>query len=105
MVTINTKDCSKLLFHLASISLKIDVFEKIHTKSFEILGKKSVLLSCLVILSLGLKIEYSYWNCTEFIMTLKQPILEMLGKISFFLFIWNLKNDMGSTRIKDEKQV
>jgi hypothetical protein len=42
---------SKLLFHLASISLKIEIFD--------FLCKKSVLLSCLVILSLGLKIEYS----------------------------------------------
>jgi hypothetical protein len=40
-----------LLFHLASISLKIKIFEKMHTKSYEILCKKSVLLSCLVILS------------------------------------------------------
>jgi hypothetical protein len=56
-----------MLFHLASISLKIEIFEKIDTKSFEILCTQSVLLSCLVILSLGFKIEYSYWNCTEFI--------------------------------------
>jgi hypothetical protein len=90
---------------LASISLKIKVFEKIHTKSCEILCKKSILLSCLVILSLGLKIEHLNWNCTDFIITLKQPMSEMLGKITFFLLIWNLKNDMGSTRIKDKKQV
>jgi hypothetical protein len=30
---------------------------------------------------------------------------EMLGKITFFLLIWNLENDMGSTRTKDKKQV
>ena len=80
-----------LLIALASISLKIKIFENICTKSFEILCKKSVLLSCLVILSLGLKIEHSYWNCTEFFITLKQPMSEMLGKITFFLLIWNLK--------------
>jgi hypothetical protein len=90
---------------LASISLKIEIFEKIHTKSFEILCTKSVLLSCLVILSLGLKIEHSYWNCTEFFITLQQPMPEMLEKITFFLLIWNLKNVIGSTRIKDKKQV
>ena len=67
------KSFSKLLFHLASISLKNRNIWKIHTKSFEILCKKSVLLSFLVILSLVLKIEYSYWNCTEFCITLKQP--------------------------------
>jgi hypothetical protein len=39
-------------------------------------------------------IEHSEWNCTEFIITLKQPIMpmsEMLGKMTFFLLIWNLK--------------
>ena len=50
---------SKLLFHLASISLKIEIFEKMNTKYSEILCKKSVLLSCLVILYLGLKLEHS----------------------------------------------
>ena len=53
------KSFSKLLFHLASISLKNRNIWKIHTKSFEILCKKSVLLSFLVILSLVLKIEHS----------------------------------------------
>ena len=43
---------SKLLFHLASISLKIEIFENLNTT---------------------LKIEHSYWNCTEFFITLKQP--------------------------------
>ena len=77
---------------MASNTLKIEIFEKIHTKSFEILCKKSVLLSLLSILSLGLKIEHSEWKCTEFIITLKQPMSEMLGKITFFLLIWNLTN-------------
>jgi hypothetical protein len=90
---------------LASISLKIEIFEKIHNKSFEILCKKSVLLSSLVILSLGLKIEHSYWNCTEFFITLKQPMSEMLGKNTFFLLIWNLKILRDLTRIKDNKRV
>jgi hypothetical protein len=79
----NTNDFSKLLFHLASISLKIKIFEKIHTKSFEILCKKFVLPSCLVILSEELKIEHSYWNCTDFFITIQQPMSEMLGKILF----------------------
>jgi hypothetical protein len=39
----------------------------------------------------------------EFCITLKQPMSEMLGKINFFLLIWNLKNFRGSTRIKDKK--
>jgi hypothetical protein len=52
--------------------------------------KKSVLLSLLSISSSGLKIERSEWNCTEFIITLKQPMSEMLGKMTFFLLIWNL---------------
>jgi hypothetical protein len=69
------------------------------------LFKKSILLSFLVILSLGLKIEHSYWNCTEFFITLKQPMSEMLGKITFFLLIWNLTNFRGSTRIEDKKRV
>ena len=59
---------------MALISLKIKISGKIHTKSFEILCKKSVLLSCLVILSLRLKI-----------ITLKQPMSEMLWKITTFL--------------------
>ena len=46
------KSFSKLLFHLASISLKNRNIWKIHTKSFEILCKKFFLLSFLVILSL-----------------------------------------------------
>ena len=96
---------SILLFHSASISLEIKVSQKIHTKSFEILCKKSILLSFLVILSLGLKIEHSEWNFNEFFITLKQPVSEMLGKITFFLLIWNLINFMGSTRIKDKKWV
>ena len=81
------------------------MFEKLHAKLLEILCKKSVLLSYLVILSLGLEIEHSYWNCTEFIITLKQPMSEMLGKITFFLLIWNLTNFRGSTRIEDKKRV
>jgi hypothetical protein len=89
---------------LASISLKIEIFEKLDTKSFEILCKKSALLSCLVILSLGLKIANLYWNCTEFFINLKQPMSEMLGKIIFFLLIWNLKDFRGSTRIKDKNE-
>jgi hypothetical protein len=32
---------AKLLFHLAPISLKIEIFEKIHTKSVEILCTKN----------------------------------------------------------------
>jgi hypothetical protein len=44
------------------------------------------------ILSLGIKIEHSYWNCTEFYITLKQPMSEIHGKII-------------STRIKDNKRV
>jgi hypothetical protein len=96
---------SKLLFHLASISLKIEIFVKMHTKSFNILCKKSVLLLCLVILSLWLKIEHSYSNHTEFFITLEQPISEMLGKITFFLLIWNLKNVRGLKRTNDKKQV
>jgi hypothetical protein len=68
-----------------SISLKIKIFEKIHTEYFEILCKKSVLLSRLVILTLGLEIEHSCCNCTEFIITLKQPMSEKLGKNYFIL--------------------
>jgi hypothetical protein len=75
----------QMIFHVASISLKIEIFEKIHTTPFEILCTKSVLLSLLVILSLGLKIEHSYWIYTEFFTTLKQHISEMLGKITFQL--------------------
>jgi hypothetical protein len=55
------------------------------------LCKKYVLLALLSILSLGLKIKHSGWNCTEFIITLKQPMSEMLGKMTFFLLIWNFK--------------
>jgi hypothetical protein len=55
--------------------------------------------------SLGLKIEHSYWNCTEFCITLKQTMSEMLGKNTFFLLIWNLKKLRGSKRIKDKKRV
>ena len=99
------KSFSKLLFHLASISLKNRNIWKIHTKSFEILCKKSVLLSCLVILSLGLKIEHSYWNCTAFFITLNQPMSEMLGKNTFLVLVWNFKTFKGSTRIKDKKRV
>jgi hypothetical protein len=77
---------------MASISLKIEIFGRIHTKTFEILCEKSVLLSYLVILSLGLEIEHSYWNLTEFCITLKHPMSEMLGKITFFLLIRNLTN-------------
>jgi hypothetical protein len=87
---------------LASISLKIETFEKIHTKSFEILCTKSVLLLRLVILSLGLKIEHSFRIVLNLIKTLKQPISEMLGKITFFLVIWILKNLRDSARIKDK---
>jgi hypothetical protein len=86
------------------ISLKIKIFEKIQTTYFEISGKKSLLLSCLVILSGRLEIELSYWNCTEFLTTLKQPMSENLRKITFFLLIWNLKFLRGSTRIKDKKR-
>ena len=72
-----------MLFHLASISLKIEIFQKIQTKSFKILFKKSALHSFLVILSLGLKIEYSYWNCTEFYKTLKPTMLNFFEKVDF----------------------
>jgi hypothetical protein len=98
----NHKTILNLLSEHWSISLKIEIFEKIHTKYFEIVCKKSVLLSCLVILSSGLEIEHSYWDYTEFIITLKQPMSKKLGKITFFLLIWN---SGGSTRIKDKNQV
>ena len=45
MVTMNVNNFSKPFFPLASISLKIKIFVKIHSKSFEILFKKSALLS------------------------------------------------------------
>jgi hypothetical protein len=47
-------------------------------------------------------IEYSEWNCTEFIITLKQPMSEMLGKMTFFLVDLEFKNVRGSTRTKDK---
>ena len=101
----NQKKCYfKLLFHLALISLKIEIFEKVHTKYFQIWCKKSILLSCLVILSLRLKVEYPYWNCIKFSITLKQHMSEMLGKTIFFLMICNLTNFMGSTRIKEKNE-
>jgi hypothetical protein len=40
-----------------------EIFEKIQPKSFEILCKKSILLSCLVILSVGLKIGINSSAC------------------------------------------
>ena len=85
--------------------MKIENYGKIQTKYLEIVCKKSVLLSCLVILSLELKIEHSYWNCTEFCITQQQPMSEMLGKNTFLMLVWNFKTFKGSSRIKDKKQV
>ena len=74
-----------MFFKLAPISLKIKIFEKIHTKSVKILLKKSTLHAFLVILSLGLKIEHLYWNCIGFFKTLKPPMSKILKKMTFFL--------------------
>ena len=59
-----------------------------------------------------LKIEHFKWNCTEFFITLKQPMSEMLGKITFFLLIWNLKivkgfnkNQRQKTSLTDKKSI
>ena len=76
-VTINTND----FLNLASISLKSLNIWKIHTKSFEILCTKSMLLSFVVILSLGLKIEHSYWNCTELFLTPNQQEKSNFSKL------------------------
>jgi hypothetical protein len=67
--------------------------------------------SCLAILSLGLKIEHSYWNCTGCVITLKQPMSEMLGKITFswWLGIWKMfgvqQESKTKTSLTDKKSI
>ena len=81
----------KRFFYSSSITFKIKTIEKIHTKSFKILFKKSVLLAFLVILMLALKIEYFYWNWITFCITLEPTMSKMLRKIPFFGLFWNLR--------------
>jgi hypothetical protein len=88
---------------MASISLKIKILENLHTKSFEILGTTSFLLSFFFYLK-DLRLNILNGTVLIFVITLTQPIPEMLGQINFLLLIWNLKNVRGLTRIKDKKE-
>ena len=95
-----------IFFHSASITFKIKKIEKIHTKSFKILFKKSISLAFLVTLSWGLKIEHFYWKLTAFCITSEPTMSKMLG--NFFVLFWlflNFKNFMVSAGIKEKKQV
>ena len=64
------------------------------------MGKKSGLFLFLPDLSWELEILHAYRNCIQFLITLKQPMSEMLEKMTLFLSIQNLTNYNGSARIK-----
>jgi hypothetical protein len=90
-VIINTNDfldCFSFGFNFT----KREIFEKIHTKSFKILIKKSVWLSCLAILSLGLKIEHSHWNFNDFFYKSKATHVRNAWKNYFFLVDLEFEN-------------
>ena len=85
---------------MSSISIKNDIDEKILTKYFEFLCKKSFLVSFQFLLSVGLENSHTYRNCTKFLITLKKHKPKILRKFTFFLV--NLKFEIfaGSARSK-----
>ena len=87
-------------FHVALISIKIEIYEIIHKQYFKTLGKKSGPFLFHPDLSLELEILHAYRNCIEFLITLKQPMSEMFEKMTLCLSIQNLTNYNGSARIK-----
>ena len=81
---------SLIVFHVSSILIKLEIYEQIGTKYFEILCKKYASVSFFFLLSVGRKISHASRNCTKFRITSKQPMLEMHGKIYLFILTFRL---------------